>query len=215
MLYIDDGIYIVGLTGMSGAGKTTACRVFSEFGFAVIDCDITARRVVEPGRPALAAIAERFGKGVLAADGTLDRRKLGDIVFAGTSEREALNDIIYPFITYEILKEAELDSAEGERLLLLDAPTLFESGADRLCDTVVCVTADKGSCTKRIMSRDGITELQACNRLSSQHDAEFYTSRSQYCAENTGSFEEFGNTLRSIAAQVKTDAYTAMQGERV
>ncbi|MBP3854562.1 MAG: dephospho-CoA kinase [Ruminiclostridium sp.] len=203
MLYAGDNIFIAGLTGMSGAGKTTACRVFAECGFRVIDCDITARRVVQAGKPALAAIAERFSADVLLPDGSLDRRKLGGAVFSDRDALDALNRIIYPFITFDIIREAA-DSGAG--IILLDAPTLFESGADRLCDTIVCVTAEREFCAERIMKRDGLTREQAEARLSSQHDAGFYTSRSRYSAVNSGTLAEFESALRDIAGNVLRDA---------
>ncbi len=205
MLYTNDGIYTVGLTGMSGAGKTTACRVFAECGFGIIDCDEVARYVVEPGRPALDVIAERFGRNVLLADGSLDRRKLGSIVFNDKNALEELNGIIYPFITYHIIEQL-CSLAERGKLFLLDAPTLFESGADRLCDTVVCVTADKEQCAQRIMKRDSITAEQARARLNSQHDAQFYISRSRYGAVNGSDIDGFERELRGIAAQIRKEA---------
>ena len=202
MLYRNDGIFIAGLTGMSGAGKTTACRIFSECGFETVNCDDVARRVVECGKPALVMISRRFGSDILHPDGSLDRRKLGNIVFSDARSREELNEIIYPFITYDIVNNIACGSAEGTGLVLLDAPTLFESGADALCDTIVCVTADKGACAERIMERDGITREQAEDRLSSQHRADYYIERSEFSAVNSGSLAEFEKALRVIADRI-------------
>lgn len=215
MLYANDGIYTVGLTGMSGAGKTTACRIFAGSGFTVIDCDITARNVVTAGRPALEMIAHRFSRDILKADGTLDRRKLGGIIFSDSTARDALNGIIYPYITFEIIRDISDFRADGSRLFLLDAPTLFESGADMLCDSVVCVTSDLDACAERIMKRDGLTRLQAKERLSSQHDAAFYTERSDYSAVNSGSIEEFEQSLRRIAGKLHEDAEKAIREVRI
>ena len=206
MLYNNDNIYITGLTGMSGAGKTTACSIFSESGFAVIDCDHVARDVVGRGRPALAELTEHFTTGILNTDGTLDRRKLGDIVFSDSTALKTLNDMIYPFITYEIICTVRKLADSGNRLVLLDAPTLFESGADILCDTIVSVTAAHDFSVRRIMARDGISREQAENRLRSQHDAHFYESRSAYCAENSGTLPEFEDKLRVIADKIRHDA---------
>lgn len=211
MLYGNDGIYIAGLTGMSGAGKTTACRVFAENGFEIVNCDEVARAVVEKGRPALCMIAERFGDDIMNADGTLDRRKLGGIVFSDSAALEALNGIIYPFITFGIISRITRMVAEGKRTVLLDAPTLFESGADKLCDTIVCVTADREFCVTRIMRRDGIDREMAEKRLGSQHDADFYKTRCGYCAENAGTLAEFQDTMRTIAVSVKNDAPAAFR----
>ncbi len=233
MLFEGDNVYIVGLTGMSGAGKTTACEVFAENGFCVIDCDIVSRDVVEKGRPALSEISAEFGADVIAPDGTLDRKKLGGIVFASREKLDRLNALIYPYITFEIIRKIsvlsnkyEISDKENskqaafasfsvrkeagngseprsEHLFLLDAPTLFESGANVLCDTLVSVTADIKTCAKRIIERDGLTVEQAEKRLSSQHSADFYRERSQYCAENTGTREELLNKLIMIVEDIK------------
>ncbi len=205
MLYDNDGIFITGLTGMSGAGKTTACRVFEDEGFTVIDCDIVAREAVGAGTPALAEIASYFSGDVLLPDGTLDRRKLGALVFSDDSARLALNGIIYPYITYIIVNKV-LDSAgKTGGFVLLDAPTLFESGAYVLCDKVVCLTADREICAARITERDGITREQALDRLSSQHDAGFYIERSDYSATNNGTTKELEKSLREIAGSIREE----------
>ena len=202
MLYRNDGIFTVGLTGMSGAGKTTACEVFARSGFDIVDCDEVARAVVEPGKPALEAISAFFGSDILRGDGKLDRGKLGGIVFSDAGKLKALNDIIYPFITFEIISRIISFPAGKKRPVLLDAPTLFESGADALCDTIVCVTADREFCAQRIMARDGLTREQAEKRLGSQHDADFYRERSRFCAENKGTREEFTIALSGIAGEI-------------
>ena len=202
MLYTDDNIYTVGLTGMSGAGKTTACRVFAENGFTVIDCDTVARKVVEKGRPALREIAEYFPDGILTTAGELDRKKLGGIVFGDREKLDALNRIIYPYIIYYIVSGMMNSARNGGTLILLDAPTLFESGADMLCDRIVSVTADTESCAARIMRRDGLTAEQAAKRLSSQHSAGYYKERSDFSAENTGTAEEFSAVIAGIARRI-------------
>lgn len=202
MLYNKDNAYITGLTGMSGAGKTTACRIFSENGFHVIDCDTVAREVVERGKPALRDIAAYFSDDVLTADGSLDRKKLGGTVFSDRKKLDALNSIIYPYITYNIIAHIAALPEEEKRLILLDAPTLFESGADALCDTVVSVTADRDACIGRIMRRDRLTREQAEQRLSSQHDKTFYMQRSEFCADNSGTAEELEERLRDIVRRI-------------
>ena len=207
MLYSNDNVQTVGLTGMSGAGKTTACEVFAEKGFCVIDCDKTARRVVEKGKPALAEIAAHFGGDILTGDGSLDRRKLGNIVFADKSSLAALDSIIYPFIHYEIIRETVELIKAGETRFLLDAPTLFESGADVFCDCIVSVTADTELCRQRITLRDGITSEQAEMRLSSQHDRAFYEERSDWCLVNNGTREELVRELHDIAEKVLQGAH--------
>lgn len=203
MLYRGDNVHITGLTGMSGAGKTTACGVFRNEGFCVIDCDIVARRVVDCGKPALAEIDRSFPEGVITPEGALDRRKLGSIVFSDREKLALLDRIIYPYITFYITAAIRELARIGGNMIMLDAPTLFESGADVLCDVIVSVTADRESCAARIMKRDGITREQAEQRLGSQHDARFFRSRSQYCVENNGDTAGFEEQLKKTAAAVK------------
>lgn len=203
MLYRGDNVHITGLTGMSGAGKTTACGIFRNEGFCVIDCDIVARRVVDCGKPALAEIDRSFPEGVITPEGALDRRKLGSIVFSDKEKLALLDRIIYPYITFYITAAIRELARIGGNMIMLDAPTLFESGADVLCDVIVSVTADRERCAERIMKRDGITREQAEQRLGSQHDAQFFRSRSQYCVENNGDTARFEERLRKTALAVK------------
>lgn len=193
---------IVGLTGMSGAGKTTACAVFRECGYAVADCDRIARQVTGRGRPALREIARRFGAEYLNPDGSLNRRALGALVFSSEADRLALNGLIYPYISYEMIRLVISYIDRGFRLVLLDAPTLFESGTDTLCDRIVCVVSERENCIRRIAARDALSLEQAADRLDSQLPAEFYRSRSDFCVENNGTEEALRERVRAVAEQI-------------
>ena len=184
---------IVGLTGMSGAGKSTVCRVFAEHGFYVVDCDLSAREVVKPGCPALDELRERFSRDVILPDGSLDRRATSELIFRDPEKRALFNKIIYPYITYNIAGKIK----QGGGLILLDAPTLFEARLEFLCGRIVSVVADTGVCAARITARDNIPEELARARLASQHGAEFYRMRSDFCLENNGT----GAELFAKAAQ--------------
>ena len=197
MLFENDGCFVAGLTGMSGAGKSFACGVFAEKGFSVIDCDNVSREVTARGEPALDEISRCFGAEYINDDGTLDRRKLGALVFSDAKKLKKLEDILYPYITYSIIS-----ACVGHDMVLLDAPTLFESGADFLCDVIIGVTADRELCIGRITERDGIDRVQAENRLSSQHGEDYYKSRSYICLSNNGSESEFRKSLEKAAAKI-------------
>ena len=183
---------IYGLTGMSGAGKSTVSKSFEKEGFYIIDCDILARKVVEKGEPCLDRLHAIFGDSVITDDGELDRRAMGNIVFADPKKLKLLNDTIYPYITYKVITICE---NADKRFILLDAPTLFESGIDFICNGIVSVTCDKEKSVERIMLRDNISRESAENRLGSQHDAEYYKSKSNFCIENNGCLD----TLRANA----------------
>ncbi|MCH5324518.1 MAG: dephospho-CoA kinase [Eubacterium sp.] len=188
---------------MSGAGKTTVCAEFCRAGFEIIDCDFVARAVVQKGKPALGKIAERFGKEYIIADGELDRKALGALVFSDREKLEELNRIMYPYITYEVIGRINGSDAE---YVLLDAPTLFESGMDYICDGVVCVVCDKEKALRRIMRRDGLDEQAAADRLASQHDADYYREKSKYCIENNADTAALVDVVRNTVEQIKETA---------
>ena len=183
---------VIGLTGATGAGKGVFGKVAKEkYGFVHIDTDKTARSVVEPGKPCLCDICEFFGEDVINADGTLNRKKLGSIVFTDAEKLKKLNELTHHYITdevNEIIAEAEKN---GEDAVIIDAPLLFESGEDRLCDVTVGVIADECTRKKRIMSRDGISEEMADNRIASGKCADFFKEKCDYILENNGSAEDF------------------------
>lgn len=201
-MFTDGDAYITGLTGMSGAGKTTACKVFLECGFGVINCDTVSRIVVEKGKPALAELADCFGDEALLQGGALNRKYIGRLIFSDEKSRLKFNEIIYPYISYEMIKSAVKYIENGCRRILLDAPTLFESGTDSFCDCIVSVVADRKMCLERIRMRDGLTYEEAENRLLSQFSPEFYKERSDFCVFNSGSVEELQAEIKKIAEKI-------------
>lgn len=197
------GAAVVGLTGQSGAGKTTVCKVFDEKGFAVINADKIARVIMEKGSPCLAEVAECFGNRILLEDGSLDRQKLADIVFGDHEKLMQLNAISYPYITSEILKMINKYRDENKRYVLIDAPTLFESRADDFCDLIISVTASEKLRRERIAARDGLTDEQIGERFSSQHTEEFFINHSDFIIKNNNSVEELIEKAEEVAEKVK------------
>lgn len=189
---------IIGLTGMSGAGKSTVSRTFAQCGYTVIDCDLCAREASED-KNFLAEISRRFYPDVLDPDGTLNRRRTADRIFNSGADRALYNRIIYPYITYIIIGKIR----EADNDVLLDAPTLFEARLDWLCNGIVSVCADVSVCAERICARDGLTPGQAAARLSSQHDAAFFRRISDMCIENNGSHEELISAAMAAAEKMK------------
>lgn len=191
---------------MSGAGKSTVCKVFAENGFDVIDCDLSAREVVLPGSPALLELGERLCADIIKSDGTLDRRMTSELIFHDSEKRALFNKIIYPYITYNISEKIKL----GGKFVLLDAPTLYEARLDFICDSIVSVVADFEKCVDRITRRDNIPAELARARLSSQHDANFYRSRSLFCIENNGTERE----LRTAAERISQEIIKLSKGDK-
>lgn len=190
---------VVGLTGQTGAGKSTVSRVFAENGFSVINADMVARQVMERGSPCLTEVALTFGSGVLSSDGSLDRKTLAGIVFSDRSELQKLNNITYPYITREILRQIRAFSG----LILLDAPTLFESGADKFCNIIVSVIADAEIRMERIIARDGLTPEQALNRMNSQLEEEYFIGHSDYTIKNNGTTENVLAVAGEVAGKIR------------
>lgn len=202
-----DGVMVVGLTGQTGSGKTTACRKFMENGFAVINADQIARQIMEPDSPCLREVADCFGNGILNDDMSLNRQCLADIVFNNPKKLELLNSITYPHITSQILALIRNNSSEGRKLILLDAPTLFESRADDFCEIIISVIADEETRMKRIIERDNLTEEQAAARMKSQHNDKFFVDNSDFIIKNNNGFDGLDDIVNELSDKIK-DYYT-------
>ena len=180
---------VVGLTGQTGAGKTTVSRVFSENGFEVIDCDKLSRAVTADGSKCNKTLAKLFPD-CINKNYHLDRKAMAAVVFNDAGKLRMLNDTIFPFITKEINSKILSLSENGAEYILLDAPTLFEAKADKLCDVIVSCIADSSVRKKRIIERDGISVELAESRIASQHGDEFFIKNSDYIIKNNGSLQD-------------------------
>lgn len=194
-------IMIIGLTGQSGAGKSTVCRVFEESGFHVIDCDAIARKTADNPR-FLDEVLRRFTEELITSEGALDRKAVAKLIFTNNEKRGRYQRIIFPYIVNEIMRE--ITRAGGN--ILIDAPTLFEAKLDMLCDKIVSVTANLDKCAERIIKRDKILPEQAYERLSSQHSADFFKERSDYNIENNGTLEKLTSSAKQITDKLKAGA---------
>lgn len=191
-------MFVLGLTGPSGAGKTFAAGVFRSEGFAVVDADRIARAVVEPGEPCLQRLAEAFGPGILRPDGSLDRRRLADLAFPSPERLERLNAITHPFILARIRGELTTLRKHGTAFALLDAPALFQSGAETLCDRVAVVLAPEAARLNRLYRRDGLSPEEARRRIGAVCD-NFFTDRADDILRNDGDEASFEKALRAYA----------------
>lgn len=197
------GICVVGLTGQSGAGKTTVCDIFLQKGFEIINCDKIARDVMQKGKPCLKEIEECFGSEVIAENGELDRKALASIVFTDKEKLKQLNAISYPYIIFEILQKIKEYSQEQKKYVLLDAPTLFESRADDFCDLIISVTAPEMTRMNRIAKRDGIPVERIKERFSSQHSERFFINHSDFIIKNNKSVDVLREKANEVADKVK------------
>lgn len=195
---------VIGLTGPTGAGKSTVAAAFRELGCAVVDADVLAREAVQDPE-CLEALCREFGSDIMSADGALDRHLLAKRAFSSPERTERLNQITHPAITKESVRRIGELRKGGAKAVILDAPLLFESGADSLCNTTIAVTAPPETRLKRIMRRDGITEEAARERMSVQSPNEFYEKRAGYvfdgCTEYHALLGDAARLLKQILGE--------------
>ncbi len=172
---------IFGITGGSGAGKTTVSDMFRTLGVYVADADLAAREVVKKGMPALAEITEYFGSDVLLGDGSLDRRKLAGIVFSDKASLKKLNEITNKYIKMYI--EQQLSHADCE-IAAIDGAVIIGSSVEPLCSYITAVTADRETRILRIMKRDSISRADAEKRIDAQQSDDFYIAHSDFVIQN-------------------------------
>ncbi|WP_037906009.1 dephospho-CoA kinase [Actinacidiphila yeochonensis] len=186
----------IGLTGGIGAGKSEVARLLSSYGAVLVDSDVIAREVVEPGTEGLAAVAAEFGPGVLTADGRLDRPALGAIVFADAERRAALNAIVHPLVAR---RAAELQDAAGPGAVVVhDVPLLTENGLAPLYDLVVVVDASEATRLDRLVRLRGMSEQQARSRMAAQATREQRLAIADLVVENDGPLEELAPRVRTV-----------------
>ncbi len=193
---------VVGLTGQTGAGKSTVCRVFEAYGFRVIDTDRIAREITEKGSPVLSELANVFGREILDKDGALIRAELARRAFSSKENTRLLNSVTHPAILRETAERA-FALSEKNIPCVLDVPLLFQSGADAYCDVTVAVTAPFETRKRRIMARDGLDEAAAVLRMGAQEDESFYTSRADIIIENPDGGDPTDDA-RSAAERIRT-----------
>ncbi|MFE7575184.1 dephospho-CoA kinase [Streptomyces sp. NPDC057521] len=190
----------VGLTGGIGAGKSEVSRLLVGHGAVLIDSDRIAREVVEPGTPGLAAVAEEFGPGILAPDGTLDRPALGAIVFADPDRLAALNAIVHPLVRD---RSAELEKAAGpDSVVVHDVPLLTENGLAPLYDLVIVVDAAPETQLDRLVRLRGMTEADARARMAAQATREQRRAVADLVIDNDGPVEELVARVREVWAEL-------------
>lgn len=195
-------VMVVGLTGQTGSGKSTVSRVFAESGFALIDADSVTKFIQPQNSPCLAELEDFFGKEIISENGSLDRKKLSEIVFSKKSRLEALNAICYPYICSEILKRIRKYARMNKKIILLDAPTLFESRTDDFCELIISVISRENLRLERIMKRDGIDETMAKKRMHAQKTQKFFIENSDFIIKNNKSMENLESVAKEVAEKI-------------
>jgi dephospho-CoA kinase len=174
--------WVLGLTGGIGCGKTTVSNKLRDLGCYIIDADVISRQLVNVGSYGLKQIVEHFGEDVLNDDGTLNRRKLREIIFADNDAKEFLNNLLHPLIRSTI--EMRISQADEEQIIVLVAPLLFENNLEYLCNSIMCIYASKEEQIKRTAMRDKCSEELARSIVESQMPAEEKAKRSDIVIES-------------------------------
>jgi dephospho-CoA kinase len=196
---------LVGLTGGLATGKSTVSDLLRALGCVVLDADALAREVVEPGQPALAAIAREFGPEVLRADGTLDRKRLGAIVFADPERRQRLEALTHPAIRERYLvRLADLEAQGFEGIVVWDAPVMIESGGYRHVDRLVVVVTDAATQRARALGRDG-DRADAERKIASQMPLAEKARLADYVIDNSSDRAATEARTREVHAALLAD----------
>lgn len=176
---------IIGLTGPTGSGKSSAALLAKNYDLKVVDCDKIARKAVKKGSKGLEDLVSAFSSGILKKDGALNRRELAKRAFSSKENTELLNKTVFPHIKKLVMAELKDES------ILLDAPTLFESGLNEICDVTVAVLADKEDRIRRIIERDRLSYENALIRINAGKPDEYYKQRADYVVYNNADMEKY------------------------
>lgn len=204
-------MYLIGLTGGISTGKSLVSANLISRGYTLIDGDVIARQVVEPGQPALKSIEKTFGPTVIK-DGALDRISLGNIIFNDAEKRKQLNQITHPEI-YKVMRRKILGALwRREKYVFLDLPLLYESGAMvKYLSKVIVVSCDKERQLKRLIERNSLREEEAQSRIASQMPLEEKCARADFVIDNDGSREETLKNLDRVIEELKKTTHPALR----
>ena len=187
---------IIGLTGPTGSGKSSAAGICEKYGIKLVDCDKVARNATQKESDGLKAVTKVFGSDILNTDGSLNRKALAKKAFSIRENTELLNKTLFPYIKELVLKETNEDK------VLLDAPTLFESGINSICFKTIAVLSDTNIRLKRIIERDNLTEAEAKLRMSAGKNDDFYKENADYIIYNNSDEQTFINSFKEILTEI-------------
>ncbi len=189
---------IIGLTGQTGAGKSSVREILRQKGAAVIDADTVAHDITDNNVNCIYDIVNRFSCLVLNEKGKINRKALGKRVFSDKKELLALNKIIFPYILEAIEHEVLGYIAKGAENIVIDGATVIESGCGKMCDVLISVVAEEETRLTRIIKRDGISKADAERRVSAQKPEEFYTENSDFVIRNDSTPAELERSVNSV-----------------
>ena len=194
---------IIGLTGGIATGKSTVAKMFIEEKIPVISADDISRKLAEKGKAAYEKIVSRFGSEILLATGNINRKKLGEIIFADEKKRGILNSVIHPLVKKEIAKEIKLHKAAGTKFVALDVPLLYECEYDEICDMVTVVFTDENTQLHRLMKRDNLSRENAKKRVDAQMSLREKIDRAHFKIDNSLSILETKNQFNKLLEYIQ------------
>ena len=196
---------IVGLTGGISSGKSTVSSYLKQLKIPVIDADEVARKVVEPNSQGAIEIRKAFGSDVFEEDGSLNRQKLGALIFSNAENRQKLDDLLQPLIKIMILEEIEEYRQKGETMIVLDLPLLFEKQYEELCEEIIVVYIPRELQLERLMRRNQYTKQEALSRIDSQLSIEEKRKRATVLLDNQGTIQQLYHQVEQWLVETKND----------
>ena len=187
---------IIGVTGSSGAGKDTLCEILeNKYNAEIVDADKIARKLSKKGTMYLKSIVDCFGSNIINRQGELNRKKLASIIFEDEKKREELNKLTFIYVVDEIKRQ--INNLKKD-IIVVNAPLLFESNLDQICDFVIAIIADRDMQIERIVKRDGLSKEEAEKRLNMQNTNEFFEENADYIIYNKESLKDIEKQLKKI-----------------
>lgn len=202
----------IGLTGQTGAGKSTVCEMAKELSCRVINADKVAREVMGKNSECLKRLAEFFGSDIILSDGSCNRKLLAKRAFSSRENTDILNSITHPAIIARVREYIDIYSKESD-IIIFDAPQLFESGGDKICDKIIAVLAPIEVRLERIMNRDGISKEDALLRINAQYGEDFFKSKSDYIIDGSQTVEQVKNQFKKIILSLSEGSGSEKTGQ--
>ena len=194
--------YFLGLTGGIASGKSTADDFFKKKNIPIIDSDLIAHKIMEVGQAGYQAVVDYFGSKILTDNQTINRRKLGEIVFNDQAKLKKLNSLTHPLVHQEIKRQMEQYRLNQEKLVVIDVPLLFDSGFESLCDGVLVISISPELQLKRLMKRNNFTEKEALSRINNQMPLSEKEKRATYVVANTGTINDLEKRLSDLLQKI-------------
>lgn len=198
---------IIGITGSSGAGKSTVCEVLEQnYNVKILNADKIARKLSKKGTHYVTDIIKEFGKDIVDEEGELKRKKLAEIIYSDAEKKQRLNNCTFRYIKQEIKRQ--IQKIPKDTTIIIDAPLLFEAELDRTCDKVIGVISKRELQLDRIVARDNIDYESAEKRLGAQNNNDFYKNNCDIIIENNNDFHHIENSVKKIADKLKIGRIT-------